>query len=203
MENHPLVFFYPNSPYMPSKNILLISIFSLFVTTSTACSCKWGGNFLKNTTYGDLILKVKIISTQWHFENGKTIYQADSLYPYLDKVNLGYVDSHQSIDAEIIEVIKGEEHRKVIRIFGSDGADCREPAHLLKVDQFYLLNLDQIQATHHPSEKTTDYTFGGCYESWISYLPKENNVYGYIIGKGRSGKRKIAYDKLLSRISSK
>jgi hypothetical protein len=182
------------------KKQILTIILLLISSLTFACSCKWGGNFIKSSKYSEVIIKAKVIEMLWHFENGKTLSSEESFGDYLIKTDKEY---YQSIKVEVIELIKGKEERKTFEIYGSDGVDCRESIHLFEIDKIYIFGIYKTQKTEYsqPNEDENDYAIGGCSEKWLEYLPETNEVKGYIKGKNRRKKRKYSYEKLLKKIT--
>lgn len=178
----------------------IITIILLIISTLTfACSCKWGGNFIKSSKYSKVIIKAKVVEMLWHFEDGKTLSNEGNFGDYLIKTDKEY---YQSIKVEVIELIKGKEERKTFEIYGSNGVDCRESIHLFKIDKTYIFGIYKTQKTKYsqPNEDENDYAIGGCSEKWLEYLPNTNEVNGYVKGKNRRKKRIYSYEKLLKKI---
>ncbi|RBW54136.1 hypothetical protein DS884_18210 [Tenacibaculum sp. E3R01] len=182
------------------KKQILTIILLLISSLTFACSCKWGGNFIKSSKYSEVIIKAKVVEMLWHFEDGKTLSSDDNFGDYLIKTDKRY---YQSIKVEVIELIKGKEVRKIFEIYGSDGVDCRESIHLFVIDKIYVFGIYKTQKNEYsqPNEDEKDYAIGGCSEKWLEYLPETNEVKGYIKGKNRRKKRKYCYEKLKEKIT--
>ena len=182
------------------KKQIFTIILVLVSTLTFACSCKWGGNFIKSAKHSELIVKAKVIKTFWHFENGKTSNNETDFEKYVMNTNQEF---YQSIQVEIIELIKGKEKRKVFEIYGSNGVDCRDSVHQFKIGKIYIFGIFKSQKTEYsqPNEDEKDYAIWGCSEKWLEFLPKTNQVKGFIKGKNRRKKRIYSYEKLLKKIT--
>jgi len=188
------------------KKTKLTIIFILFSTVSFACSCDWGGNFIRTAKNADLIILAKVTLHNFHLvKNGKTFSSMeDAVVETFKSEYDNDTNFYESIDLEIIEIIKGSEKRKTIRVFASDGADCRSGVRGFETGQIYLFTptLSKYSLSDMPNEKETDYFLWGCSETSIEYKADDNKVYGLI--KGKSNARKpIEYDynKLLKKIT--
>jgi hypothetical protein len=84
---------------------------------AAACSCVWGGPFSKVALHKEVIV-------------------------------LGEVSSYykNSMDVQVIEVIKGKEKRGTIRIWGDNGALCRPYVSLFPIGTTWLLALSALPA---------------------------------------------------------
>ncbi|PHQ28047.1 hypothetical protein [Leeuwenhoekiella nanhaiensis] len=181
------------------KQILTIILFSISSLTF-ACSCKWGGNFIKSSKDSEVIIKAKVVDVLWHFDSGKTFNNEESFGDYLIKTN---EEHYKSTRVEVIELIKGKEERRIFEIYGSDGVDCRESIHLFEIDRIYIFGIYKSRKTEYsqPNEDENDYAIGGCSEKWLEFLPETNKVKGYIKGQKRKKKRKYDYEKLVKKIT--
>lgn len=178
---------------------LYIILFFLTSTVTFACDCEWGGNFISSSKHSDIIIKAKVVELLWHFEDGKTLSSSEDFGDYLVTTTATY---YQSIKVEVIELIKGKEHRKVFEIYGSDGVDCRESIHIFELNKTYIFAIYKTEKTDYsqPNEDEKDYAIGGCSEKWLEFLPETNSVKGYIKGKKRRKKISFSYEKLLKEI---
>ncbi|NJY64318.1 hypothetical protein HC174_16390 [Salinimicrobium sp. CDJ15-81-2] len=188
------------------KTTKLTIIFILFSTVSFACSCDWGGNFISTAKNADLVVLAKVVQHNFHLEkNGKTFSSLEEAVEETFKSEYdNETDFYESIDLEILEVIKGRETRKIIRIFASDGADCRSGVRNFETGKTYLFTptLSKYSLTDMPNEKETDFFLWSCSETSIEYRADNNKVYGLIKGKSNA-KKPIQYDyaKLLRKIT--
>lgn len=188
------------------KKTKLTFIFILFSTASFACSCDWGGNFIRTAKNADLVILAKVIGHNFHLEKNGKIFS--SIEETVEETFKSEYDNetgfYESIDLEIIELIKGSETRKIIRIFASDGADCRSGVRDFETGKTYLFTptFSKYSLSDMPNEKETDYFLWDCSETSIEYIAEKNKVYGLIKGKLNT-KKLIQYDyaKLLRKIT--
>ena len=145
-----------------SPNIFLAVLFcftALFESSPAyACSCSWGGPFLEVTTRSSAIL-------------------------------LGKVDSHKdnSLIFEVLEVLRGKEERKFVRIWGDNGALCRPYVMHFPVGSEWVFALSNVspqqglEGWYSTGEKTpsgakSDYEISICGE--FSLRVKGTSVHG-------------------------
>ena len=131
------------------------------------------GNFIKATRTSESILVVKLIK------------HADYIVPYAPYDTIKRV---LSIEVEVIKIIQGHEDRKVIKIFGSNGMDCRGTIRDLEVGHYYIVGLDKSKSANEQfgvREKPDDYVLSGCGEYLINYYPEKNTVRGRLNEKVR------------------
>ena len=187
------------------KKSLLILLVFLISFKATACSCKWGGNFLRIAIYSELIIKGKVIEHVYHTEDGKRYKnQEEFAQAQLNNDFDEYYGTGESIRVEIIELIKGTEKRKIIEIFDSDGADCRMDVGGFESGKTYIFGIYKPKRTgvKLPNETENDYAIMGCYESTLEYNSQTNQVYGLIKGKTyRRKKINYSYEKLIRKIT--
>jgi hypothetical protein len=89
------------------KLLILLFIFSFGLQPKLlSCSCDWGGPFLKVAYDTDLVVIVKIVN-------------------YLIFKDIYGKSVPMSMEAEIIEILQGQEDRNTIVIWGNDGGLCR------------------------------------------------------------------------------
>ena len=187
------------------KNLLII--FSLFISTSIfACSCDWGGNFIKTAKKADLVLTVKVIEENFHLDNGKTFHSLEETINETFKTDYnGTAKYWQSVDLEVLSVIKGISNKKKIRLFGSfGGAVCRSGIRHLKKGKSYVIvpTLSKYSFDSFTNENEDDYFMWGCSETSIEYKSKSDKVYGLIKGKSnRKKKIEYEYERLIKRIT--
>ena len=183
------------------KNILIL-ILSLFTSFSFACSCEYGGNFIKVAQYSDIIVKAKVIESSFRFTLGNKIAESKEESDGIVQIDSAPIPY---IKIEVIDYIKGYESRKTLTLFGTDGADCYDGLDQFEINKQYIFAIherkpDELMPTEN-GEKI--YGMGGCSEMWIEYLPDTNEVYGLIKGKShRRHKRKYSYKKLIVKLTS-
>ncbi|SEB49911.1 hypothetical protein SAMN04489761_1061 [Tenacibaculum sp. MAR_2009_124] len=181
------------------KNLVVLILLSISLK-SNACSCEWVGNFSRIAKHSGLVIKGKVVQHIYHTENGKRFINHDEfIHETLNNEFDPNYGTGESIKVEILEIIRGEEHRKIIEIFDTDGADCRASIHNFQTGKVYIFATHKSMGTRRklPNETKDDYQIGACYESTLQYFPEENQVYGMIKGKSYRRKNiKYNYEKL-------
>ena len=176
--------------------IKLTFLLTLFSTASFACSCDWGGNFLLTGLHGELVFKGEVTERTFHLEDGKQFENYEEAKNYRDQKGFNeYYGLGLSITIEIHELIKGTETRRTIRIFNTDGADCREGIWNFEVGKFYIFSTYQIigTGTRLAGETDQDFAIFACSENWLEYSPETDQVYGWVKGKNRKKKKFFPY----------
>lgn len=134
--------------------VILIILYSIpLIGKVYACSCEWIGPFFKVAKGTDLVVLVKIISYGSYSGN-----------------------MPMSMDVEVIELIKGDETRRVIKIWGDTGILCRPYLSRFQSDSVWVLSLFKSRSEgyfRHPNEKEGDYNISGCGEY---YMKVKNDV---------------------------
>lgn len=146
---------------MIMKKILVILsiLFSLsLIEKVNACSCDWIGPFLKVAKWTDLVALVKI-------------------------KNYGSFSGNipMSMEVEVIELIKGDDTRKIIKVWGDTGILCRPYLSRFQSDSIWVLSLFKSRSEgyfRHPDEKEGDYNISGCGEYYMKV--KNDTVIGLI-----------------------
>ena len=184
----------------------IITIILILISTPTfACSCDWGGNFISTAKNAELVILAKVVERNFHLENGKTFSTIEEVFEETFKSEYdSSTDFFESIDLEIISVIKGTETRKTVRIFATDGSDCRTDVRSYEIDKTYLLipTLSKYSLSNIPNEKDTDFFLWGCSETSIEYISESKKVYGLINGKSNSREPiEYEYKKLIKKIT--
>ena len=98
-----------------------------------ACSCTWGGPFTKVALGTDLIVLADVRSYD-----------------------------HHRMDVTIVEVLRGIETRRVIRVWGDDGALCRPYVSAFPRGTRWILALKRLR---EPAAQ--DYTISICGDFWL------------------------------------
>ena len=80
--------------------------------------CDWGGDFFTMSKQTDVVAKVCVT-----------------------KKIKGYKGFNMKMEAEIIEIFKGQEKRKTITIWGDDGKECRPYIDYFELGEVYYLSL--------------------------------------------------------------
>jgi hypothetical protein len=141
---------------MKRKLSILITFLLLSYADSIACDCGYLGGFALCNQIADLVVYGKVIG----YDSIGTYDQPDNPY---------------SMKFEIIEKIRGIESRKILIVFGDNGADCRPYINEFKPNSEWILALNNFNG---------DYEISDCGEF---YLPVKNGkVEGQIFGRGRT-----------------
>ena len=147
--------------------IIILTILLSQVTMKTyACDCESQGNFYKVSPNSDLVALVKINK----YLTFKDIY--DSPTP-------------MSMDVEILEVFKGVDKRKTIKVWGDVGHLCRPYLNQFSVDSLYVIAFQKGEKGSefcHLNETENDYSISNCGEYWL----KVNSESDTILNKLRS-----------------
>lgn len=168
-----------------------------------ACSCEYGGNFIYSSYLSPIVIKGKVINMFYHFADGKKI-NSQNKEEFENYLIINNQEFYESIQIEIIELIKGIENRRIVEIYGSDGADCRAGVHDFKIGNTFIFSLNYTTDSFSdlPNEKDNDFILRGCYETWLEFKPDTNEVRGLIKGKSyRRRNRNYSYDKLIEKIT--
>ncbi|MEG8948159.1 T9SS type A sorting domain-containing protein [Rosettibacter firmus] len=122
-----------------------------------ACSCEWYGPFLKVAKGADLVALVKIKS-----------YGSFS------------GDMPMSMEVEIIELLKGDDTRKTVKVWGDTGLLCRPYLRRFQSDSIWVLALFKSSEGYfrHPDEREGDYNISICGEYYLKI--KNDTVIGLI-----------------------
>ena len=185
------------------KNLSITYMTLLISTMTFACSCEYGGNFINSSYLSPIVIKGKVVDMFYHFVDGKRVNSKnqEEFKDYLIKEDQVYFES---IRVEVIELIKGTENRKIIEIYGGDGADCRAGVYDFEIGETFIFSLNYTTDSFSdlPNEKDNDFILRVCSETWIEFIPKNNEVRGQIKGKSfRRKTRKYSYDKLIRKIT--
>jgi len=128
-----------------------------FPSGAVACSCVWGGPFSKVALHKAVIILGEVLS--YH---------------------------KNSMDVQVIEVIKGTEDRKTIRIWGDDGALCRPYVSLFPIGTTWLFAIsalptktvgEQLRLSSEEgfisSSGNKEYAISVCGEFWLKVRHEE------------------------------
>lgn len=143
------------------KKILVILIILLSISLIEkvyACSCEWNGPFLKVAKGTDLVALVKI-KNYGSFSG----------------------DMPMSMEVEIIELLKGDDTRKIVKVWGDTGILCRPYLRRFQSDSIWVLSLFKSRSEgyfRHPDERDGDYNISGCGEYYMKV--KNDTVIGLI-----------------------
>src|SRR5690606_21393644 len=147
----------------------LIGLFFIHTIVSSACSCEWGGNFIKSAkSTNGLVFKGKVIGSFYHFEDNTVVISNDQegLMKKLIDENL---DFRQFIEVEIEDIIKGNTNKKTIRIYGSDGSDCLSGIHYFDLYSTYIFLVYNVSFELNQNILTNHYGLSDCSESFLKY----------------------------------
>ena len=113
----------------------VVALLALLVApgSALACSCSWGGPFTKVALGTDLVVLVEVRSYYRH-----------------------------SMDVRILEVLKGSEARRVVRVWGDDGALCRPYVSSFARGTRWILALK-----HLGEPAAQDYVMSICGDFWL------------------------------------
>jgi hypothetical protein len=180
-----------------------IIIFFLITNLAFACSCDYDGNFIYSSLFSPVIIKGKVVKRFYNFTDEKKINSTNKkeFKDYLILTNQQFIES---IQVEIIELIKGVENRKIIEIYGGDGVDCRAGVYEFTIGNIFifLLNYTTYSYSDMPNENNNDFILRDCSETYIEFIPETNKVRGLIKGKSfRKRIRDYSYNKLIEKIS--
>ena len=124
---------------MARRFFALILIMALARPNVFACSCNYGGPFLKMAPRTTLVALVKVTK----FLTFKNIYNSKT---------------PMSMEVEIIDIYKGAESRKTITVWGDPGNLCRPYLDTFKEGQAYVIAFHPgSPGFGHDNEKETDY----------------------------------------------
>jgi hypothetical protein len=126
---------------------LLVVLGILLSFKSLACSCEYGGSFLKMSPHTPLVSLVKVSK-------------------FLSFRNINGQKTPISMEVEIIDTFRGKEKRKSITVWGDTGNLCRPYLTIFKEDEYYVIAFTKAGNTGY--EKDTDYTISICGAYWLS-----------------------------------
>jgi len=128
-----------------------------FPSGAVACSCTWGGPFSKVALHKAVIILGEVLS--YH---------------------------KNSMDVQVIEVIKGTEDRKTIRIWGDNGALCRPYVTHFPIGTTWLLAISALPTKTVDEQLTSgseegffsssgnkEYAISVCGEFWLKVTHEE------------------------------
>ena len=129
-------------------------------TVVVACSCAWSGPFLSVASSADVIVYGTVLR-----------YGNESRGVKL------------SMDVQVREVLKGQESRKTIRVWGDNGAQCRPYVSSFPVGTEWIWAMQHLPPdTKGPhGESPNDYTIWVCGGNWLQV--QGNQVSGHVSSK--------------------
>jgi hypothetical protein len=149
----------------------LIIIFAVYLVTTTsvfACDCDYQGPFLKMAQRTPFVALVKVKK-------------------YLTFEDIYNVKTPMSMEVEIIDVYKGKETRKTVKVWGDIGNLCRPYLSEFKEEKYYVIAFySGNYGGRHPDEKDSDYAICNCGAYWLTVDFEKSNVTGDIDSKDRT-----------------
>lgn len=122
------------------------------------CSCEWNGPFFKVAKGTSLVALVKI-KNYGSFSGNISMY----------------------MEVEVIELLKGDDTRKILKVWGDTGMLCRPYLSRFQSDSIWVLSLFKSHSEgyfRHPDEKEGDYNISGCGEYYMKV--RNDTVIGLI-----------------------
>ncbi|MGC4022483.1 MAG: hypothetical protein QM734_11335 [Cyclobacteriaceae bacterium] len=169
-------------------NKCLISFLLIFLLSSGfLCDCNWQGNFIEVSKTVDIVILFKVTSYVDYYKN----------FPALD--TLAEPKKPMSIQANVIEVLRGNEKRKSVKIFGGDGFLCRESVQGMN-DNYFIAALNKSKGVDWGNgvvEHDGDYFIDNCGEYLLRFDSLNKLAFGRITPSDRK-KRNITMDNLKS-----
>ncbi len=153
--------------------LVFIACISLSARHVMSCSCGWDGPFLEVWADADLVVKVKVTSYGPKLEHGENLYE--------------------SMRVEVLEVIKGEEEKTSLVVYGDPGNLCRPyiTPHRFSLGKIYALAIYPIDMDI--STSNDGYAISICGENWLSI--HDNEISGRI---RNDNKETMLYETFLS-----
>lgn len=132
----------------------ILTIISLASTSLTfACDCDSQGHFLTVAPKSKLVALVKVN----RYLTFKSIY--DKPTPI-------------SMEIEIVKIFHGHETRKVVTVWGDNGALCRPYLNAFGVNKYHIIAFEQSSGiagvNANEEEMKTDYTISNCGDFWLT-----------------------------------
>ena len=155
------------------KHILLFLIACLFVSISNACVCYFDTSsyphFFQLAQEADLVIKVKV-KTYNNFKKRGSLFGGEHY-------KLEWVPKAMTV--EILEIIKGEEKKKTVKVWGDPGNLCRPYASEFEKNGIYYMALFKVDISRNPNnEKSHHYFINSCGETFV---PVQNDTISGII----------------------
>ncbi len=144
------------------RKISLIILILACSKTLWPCSCERWGTFLDMAKSSELVVRAKVLK-----------------YSILDIDN----NEYKTMDIEIMEIYKGQEIKKTIRVLGGDGATCRPSVYQFVIGNTYIIAFYRVKE----GDEQNDYFSSICGE--YSLKVKKQIVIGHITNKSLKMKR--------------
>lgn len=150
---------------MKRLTVILTLIFLIATSRTFACDCESQGHFLTVAPKSKLVALVKVNRYLTH----KNIY---------DK------PTPMSMKVEIINVYHGQETKKMVTVWGNNGALCRPYLNTFSVDSYYIIAFEQgsdiTEINANKEEKKTDYAISNCGDYWLTADTKKKTATGAV-----------------------
>ena len=169
-----------------------ITILLILVSTRVfACECESAGNFLNMATNSEVVALIKVA-------------KYNNFIDFSDGITV--TDKQQPLSAtfEIVELLRGDEQRTEVEVFGDPGNLCRPYIDYLKIGSYYIVALNKSQGIDHGNEiieTPDDYFLWVCGEFWISYDQTNKSVTGRIFERKKKSKT-IRYSELTAKLEN-
>jgi hypothetical protein len=134
--------------------------------TSPVCECDSGGPFLIVAPRAALVSLVRVNR-------------------FLSYKNINNENTPLSMEAELVDVFKGHEKRKLITVRGDNGILCRPYLSTFRINNYYVIALDSSGRTS-VDEKKGDYWISICGTYWLSVDTATKSAAGNIDDRNRS-----------------
>lgn len=157
--------------------ILLTISFGLTTMKAYACDCEPQGDFYNVSPNADFVALVKVNS-------------------YLTFKHIHDNPIPMSMNVEVLEVFKGIENRKEVRVWGDLGHLCRPYLSQFSVDSFYVIAFFKGEEGRfgHKDENKSDYSISNCGEYWLKATAESSKLIGYQSAIDRNRLRRF-YDR--------
>ena len=129
------------------KTVLFLFIFFISVTTAFPCTCKDNKPYRDVTPFASVIVLVKVTR-------------------FLTYKQVNDIQVPMSMEAEIIEIYKGKERRRTVKIWGDNGLLCRPYLNKFLPGNYYVMGLFKSTGNYKDNvqEKFGDYWISICGE---------------------------------------
>ena len=137
-------------------------LFSTFQAMACSCECAGDCSFSAISDNSDFVALVRVISYD----------------DYLDVEIPGHNEKiPYSMTVEIIKKYKGAESRKIIKIWGDNGAECRPYISNFNIGAYYLIAPNPL-GDKLEEENTTDYDFFSCNTDYLKVDMDKQKAFG-------------------------
>ncbi len=149
---------------------LLIFAVPLVLLTITyyvyPCTCRWTGPFFKVAHRAALIALIKVDNYVEFYEDRRFRKEQQKKFPL-------------AMEVEIIDIFRGEENRKKVKVWGDNGQLCRPYINKFKMGSTWVIALfNGEKGTAHKHEKSDDYYVSICGEYYVQV--RNDSVFGLL-----------------------